>query len=79
MKRIDKKNKRKKQVLDAIIQFLAENNYPPSILDIMDATHMTSTSVVRFYLDELEADGSITRLKGKSRSIVVARGENDRL
>lgn len=46
---------------------------PPTIRELCDATGITSTSVLRCYLDKLESKGFIQRLPRKSRGILLKK------
>ena len=61
-------------VLQAIETFWAEEGYSPSIRDIMEATSISSTSVVRYHIDRLEWAGVIERTPGIARSYVLKEG-----
>ena len=58
-------------VLQAIKTFWAEEGYSPSIRDIMDATGISSTSVVWYHIDKLARAGAIKRTPGVARSYVI--------
>jgi len=59
------------EVLAYIIAFIATRHYPPSMRQIMDGCHMSSTSMVTACLKGLEKAGRIERTAGESRTIVV--------
>ena len=42
------------RILAFLQQYQRENKYPPSIREIGEKTGITSTSVVNYYLDQLE-------------------------
>ncbi|HSO13975.1 MAG TPA: S24 family peptidase, partial [Anaerolineales bacterium] len=48
------------------------NKYPPSIREIGEKTGITSTSVVNYYLDQLEKMGKIERDRKISRGVRVS-------
>jgi repressor LexA len=58
---------RQRKVLEVLEQFQEQNGYPPSIREICDRTNISSTSVVNYYLDQLEEmkyierDGRVSR------------------
>ena len=54
-------------VLQAIKAFWAVEGYSPSIRDIMDATGISSTSVVRYHVVRLERAGAMKRTPGVAR------------
>ena len=49
---------RHQRILDFLLSYQRENRYPPSIREIGEKTGITSTSVVNYYLDQLEKMGS---------------------
>lgn len=57
------------ETLAAIRQFLADNNIPPSLRDLMAVLDISSTSVIGARLNRLEAKGFIERTYGLARSI----------
>jgi repressor LexA len=59
------------KILSFVRDFHAENGYPPSIREIGEQTGISSTSVVNYYLDQLEAEGYIKRDRKISRGVVV--------
>jgi SOS-response transcriptional repressor LexA len=60
----------------AILEFIRacanEGEPPPTIREIMEATGISSTSVVNYNLDALQRDGHITRRREFSRGIRLA-------
>jgi repressor LexA len=67
-KQKDLSNKQRK-ILDFIHYFWLENNYPPSIRDIVYGCGFRSTSTVDYYLKTLERKGCIRRHREISRGI----------
>ena len=65
---------RHQKILDFLLEYQRENNYPPSIREIGEKTGITSTSVVNYYLDQLEKMGKIERDRKISRGVRVAGG-----
>lgn len=62
----------KQQVIYEFIRdFIQDRDYPPSIRDIQDACHISSTSVVDYNLKALERQGLIKRDREISRAIEV--------
>ncbi len=57
------------KILEVLQLFNDEYGYPPSIREICDKTGITSTSVVNYYLNQLEEDGYIERDDRVSRGI----------
>jgi repressor LexA len=60
---------RHKKILEVLEDFQKENGYPPAIRQICDKADISSTSVVNYYLDQLEDLGYIHRDEGVSRGI----------
>ena len=65
--------KKQKELLSFIESFIAEHGYSPSVRDLMQATDITGTSMVAFYLDQLQRRGYIRRDARIPRSITVLR------
>lgn len=64
---------RHQRVLNFIKEYLEKNGYPPSIREIGEATGISSTSVVTYYLKQLEELGLIRRGQNVSRAILPIR------
>jgi repressor LexA len=60
------------RILAFLQQYQRENKYPPSIREIGEKTGITSTSVVNYYLDQLEKKGLIERDRKISRGVRLA-------
>ena len=60
---------RHKRILKFLEKFQAENGYPPSIREIGENTNISSTSVVNYYLNQLEEMNFIKRESNVSRGI----------
>ncbi len=58
-------------ILEYIKSYIAEHSYSPSIRDIVYGCGMSSTSVVNYHLNKLEASNTISRDKKKARTIVI--------
>jgi repressor LexA len=68
-------SQRQQAILDFIVAFLDENDYPPTIRDIQQDLGISSTSVVDYNLRVLEERDYIRRNRNISRGIeVVGRG-----
>ncbi len=66
---------RAKEVFDFIVLHKTENDgQSPTMREIMQNTDITSTSVVRYYLDKLKDFGYISRNQGEARGIWVVGG-----
>jgi repressor LexA len=64
---------RHKKILKFLEKFQAENGYPPSIREIGENTHISSTSVVNYYLNQLEEMNFIERESNVSRGIRLVK------
>jgi len=62
-------SERKKKILIMLEKFQKENGYPPSIREICEGTSISSTSVVNYYLNQLEEEDYIERDGRVSRGI----------
>ncbi len=60
---------RHQKILDVLQSYQRENRYPPSIREIGEKTGISSTSVVNYYLDQLEKKGLIHRDRKISRGV----------
>src|SRR5512142_690058 len=65
---------RHQRILDFLRVYQRANKYPPSIREIGEKTGITSTSVVNYYLDQLEKMGKIERDRKISRGVRVSGG-----
>jgi repressor LexA len=62
-------SERQKKILHVLEDFQEQNGYPPSIREICDQAHISSTSVVNYYLDQLQEMDYIERDSRVSRGI----------
>jgi repressor LexA len=60
------------KILNFVREYQYENGYPPSIREIGEKTGISSTSVVNYYLDQLEKRGLIERDRKISRGVRLA-------
>jgi repressor LexA len=60
---------RHKRILKFLEKFQIENGFPPSIREIGESTNISSTSVVNYYLNQLEEMNFIERESNVSRGI----------
>lgn len=60
---------RHQKILNFLNAYQRENHYPPSIREIGEKTGISSTSVVNYYLDQLEKRGLIQRDRKISRGV----------
>jgi len=65
---------RQQAILEYIRSFIRENEYPPSIREIMKTLNISSTSVVNYNLNVLVREGYITRHKDLARGIRLVDG-----
>jgi repressor LexA len=62
-------SERQKKILEVLGRFQEQYGYPPSIREICDQANISSTSVVNYYLEQLEGMGYIERDGRVSRGI----------
>lgn len=62
-------SERQKRILEVLERFQDQNGYPPSIREICEKTDISSTSVVNYYLDQLEEMDYIERDRHISRGV----------
>jgi len=60
---------RQKKILEVLESFQIQNGYPPSIREICEKADISSTSVVNYYLEQLEEMGYIERDRRISRGV----------
>jgi repressor LexA len=60
---------RHQKILDFIADYQHDYKHPPSIREIGEACDISSTSVVNYYLDQLEKSGNIERDRKISRGV----------
>ena len=65
--------KRHKKIMQYLEKFQVENGYSPSIREIGEAINVQSTSLVDYYLKQLEEQGFISRENHISRSICIKK------
>jgi repressor LexA len=64
---------RQKKILQVLEDFQDENGYPPSIREICNMADISSTSVVNYYLDQLQEMNFIERDNRVSRGIRLVK------
>lgn len=74
-----KLKERHKQVLDVIREYSAKHGYAPSYREICAQTDITSTSMVNYYLEQLEEMGYIERVENISRSLQIKEGAREKI
>ena len=62
-------SERQKRILEVLESFQDQYGYPPSIREICNKADISSTSVVNYYLDQLEEMGHIERDRRVSRGM----------
>jgi len=62
-------SERQKKILEVLKSFQDQNGYPPSIREICTMADISSTSVVNYYLEQLEEMGYIERDRRISRGV----------
>src|SRR5512140_2688016 len=62
---------RHQRILDFIQDYQRKHKHPPSIREIGESCDISSTSVVNYYLDQLERSGHIERDRKISRGLRV--------
>jgi len=72
-KKSDGLSKRHVLILKFLAKFQEENGYSPSIREIGESIDVTSTSLVDYYLKQLEEKGYISREQHISRSICLLK------
>ena len=76
---MEKMSEKQRNIYRFIVDYIDENNYPPSVREIGEAAGLSSTSTVHGYLQRLEKRGLIHRDESKSRAIsIVDSAETNR-
>lgn len=68
---------RQKKILEVLASFQDQNGYPPSIREICSEADISSTSVVNYYLEQLEELGYIERDRRISRGVRLLKPLED--
>ncbi len=68
---------RQQEILEFIREFIRENQYPPSVRDIVKGIKMSSTSVAAYHIKQLEARGFLRRQPDISRGLELVAGGGD--
>lgn len=74
-----KLKERHKQVLNVIREYSQKHGYAPSYREICARTDITSTSMVNYYLEQLEEMGYIERVENISRSLQIKEAAQDKV
>jgi len=70
---------RHQKILAYMERYQKQFGFPPAIREICDETEISSTSVVNYYLDQLEKWGYIKREKNISRGITLLKTAVDKI
>ncbi|MEX1071678.1 MAG: transcriptional repressor LexA [Anaerolineales bacterium] len=70
-------SERHKKILDVLKRYQNDFGYPPSIREIGKQTGISSTSVVNYYLNQLEEEGYIERDRKISRGVRLVKAVSD--
>ena len=70
---------RHQNILKYMETYQQQNGYPPAIREICEETGISSTSVVNYYLEQLEKWGYIKREKNISRGITLIKDAVDQM
>lgn len=70
---------RHKQILEVIENYRQEHGYAPSYREICSLTDITSTSMVNYYLEQLEEMGYIERQDNISRSLKIKKSAQGKI
>jgi repressor LexA len=76
-KRSKELTERQRKIIEVLARYQEKNGYPPSIREICDHANISSTSVVNYYLDQLEGMGYIERDGQVARGIRLIRAPSD--
>jgi len=66
-------SQKQQSILNFIDHFLAEKGYPPSVREIAQGCHISSTSVVEYHLNILQKEGYLRRDSEVARGIELRR------
>ena len=64
---------RESSVLKVLVEYIQENQYPPSFRDVMSLTDIPTTSMIHYYYDNLEKKGYIEKTGFKSRAVKITQ------
>ncbi|MBZ4643984.1 MAG: repressor LexA [Deferribacteres bacterium] len=68
-----KKEERKEAILKFVYNFYISSGYPPSIREICKGTGISSTSVVKKFLDELKEEGKLKKTDQLARGLFLKK------
>lgn len=69
----EKLSPRERTVLLALMAYTRKHGYPPTRRELGDLAGLSSTSVVSYHLEKLEARGLIRWTRGVARGISIVR------
>ncbi len=69
---------RHRKILQVLENFQQANGYPPTIREIGELTNIQSTSLVNYYLNQLQEEGYIAREDRLSRGIRLLKSASNR-
>ena len=69
---------RQRRVLKFLKEYLETNEYPPTLREIGRAIGVKSTSLISYYLDQLERRGYLVRQRSVSRGLRLVRRDSPR-
>ncbi|MFQ5616595.1 MAG: transcriptional repressor LexA [Anaerolineales bacterium] len=72
-------SERHKKVLKVLADLQDEQGYPPTIREIGRSANISSTSVVNYYLEQLEEMGYIERDRNKSRGVRLLKSLREKV
>ena len=64
---------RENNVYQAIVQYISENNYPPTVRELVAMTGINSTATISSCINRLSRKGYLTYKGRTARSICVKR------
>lgn len=64
---------RQSQVLDAIVEYIKENGYSPSVREIGERVGLKSSSTVHGHLKKIEEKGYIERKESSPRALRIIK------
>ena len=64
---------RENKVYQAIVQYITENNYPPTVRELVAMTGINSTATISSCINRLSRKGYLTYKGRTARSISVKR------
>lgn len=60
-------------VLLAVKEHWSRNRFGPTVQELTDAVEVKSRSTVQFHINDLVADGYLTQVRGKRRTLRVSK------